>query len=395
MLNNENQAKPSTLKEAALSKPSISNFVNKTPNTIKKKTPLKFIFGGLILLLLVVGSASALYLTQINQDVRQQASEGQPYCGDGICQNPGSPCQCTADCGVPAGGCSDNTPEPTSDVLSSFGQCDGVKCTSDSNSCISVHHCDEIASNGECTVLHPDVKPKGSSVNAQAEANSSCKCVQVDVVKDQGTSCSTGHIEGDHSRLIGAVVVCPNNGCSTPTPTNPPTNPPTTPPTNPPTNPPTTPPTNPPTTPPTNQPSPSPTLALCNEACSVDSDCYESNHSCTGGVCRLTANPTSPECQPAIGPMCLDVDLVDSQTGVPLTQDPSFGDSVKFTCAEVAGVDHYIFRVIEPDSNIVDVQATGRTSSAYTISKSGKFYAQCQICTTSSDDSCNSYEALN
>jgi len=99
--------------------------------------------------------------------------------------------------------------------------------------------------------------------------------------------------------------------------------------------------------------------------------------------------------QADVGPMCLSIDLIDSQTGLVLTEDPSFGDSVRFTCAQVANIENYIFRVIEPDNNIVDLAATGRTSESFTISKDGRHFAQCQICTTSDDDSCNSYAEIN
>lgn len=151
---------------------------------------------------------------------------------------------------------------------------------------------------------------------------------------------------------------------------------------------------------PESSPNPSPKNYFCNSSCTANQQCQsnDSNLICSseeGNRCRLATNPTSAQCQPAVGPMCLDIDLIDSQTNTPLTDDPAYGDTVRFVCAQVSGADHYIFRVIEPDGNIVNLDATGLTSTAYTISQDGRHFAQCQICTTSSDDSCHSYEGLN
>jgi uncharacterized repeat protein (TIGR01451 family) len=44
--------------------------------------------------------------------------------------------------------------------------------------------------------------------------------------------------------------------------------------------------------------------AYCNEGCSENSDCVESNHSCIGDVCRLTENPSSETCEPQITAYC-------------------------------------------------------------------------------------------
>lgn len=92
--------------------------------------------------------------------------------------------------------------------------------------------------------------------------------------------------------------------------------------------------------------------------------------------------------------MCLDIAMVDALTGAELTADPKLNDTVKFSCANVTGINHYAFRVIEPGGAIKTLTATGRVSEPYTISKSGKFFAQCQICTGEDDLSCNAFEAL-
>ena len=55
---------------------------------IKTKLPIQALFGLIVILLLVVGSISATFLTQINQDVRQQASmiaDDPGYCGGVVC----------------------------------------------------------------------------------------------------------------------------------------------------------------------------------------------------------------------------------------------------------------------------------------------------------------------
>jgi hypothetical protein len=382
--------------------------VTKTPVN-KKKPSLKLLLGGFILLLMVVGSGAALYLTQISQDVRQQASgctywNGQPATEGAIDNRGGIRQECkngywttpTDGNTNPGGGSVVVTPPTTPPGTGGgTGGCVNGSCTAPPGGCVATHHCDELFIGGsgglECTVTNPDLKQGGSTVDAQAEANRTCKCVQVDILSGGSNSCSNGHINEDWSTLIGAVIKCPDasaNCGGTPPPTTPPTNPPTTPPT--------TPPTNPPTTPPSSSPSPSPINYFCNSDCVTDLQCKTAGNGlvCSDGKCRLESNPSSAECKPAIGPMCLDIDLVNSQNGTPLTEDPSFGDTIKFTCAEVADIDNYTFRVIEPDGAIVNLDSTGMTSEAYTITKDGKHFAQCQICTSEDDLSCLDYEAL-
>lgn len=85
-------------------------------------------------------------------------------------------------------------------------------CTAPIGGCIAVHSCDGLDSNGHCTVSSPDVRT--SSVNAQSEANSSCKCVQVDVLDGNSGSCENGHINGDYSTLDGFATVCPDSSAN-------------------------------------------------------------------------------------------------------------------------------------------------------------------------------------
>lgn len=154
---------------------------------------------------------------------------------------------------------------------------------------------------------------------------------------------------------------------------------------------------------PTTQVTPSPDPSTppgyyCNSDCTTDAQCQgaDSNFICdqaSGGKCRLSTNTTSPECQPAVGPQCLSISMtnVSDPTAGP-TDDPSFGDSVRFTCGTVQGAQSYIFKVIEPDGTQVELQATGATSETYQINKEGGFAAQCQICTGSDPSTCLPFE---
>jgi hypothetical protein len=285
----------------------------------KKKLPIKYILGGFALLLLLIGFGAAFFLTQTSQDVRQQASGCTYWSGgaatEGATDNRGGiKQQCkgglwdtpddgdttvtgtgtVVDTGGTGGGGVDTTEiVDTSDtdstgVLQSFGECDGAECVAPEDTCMAVHHCDS-ATNNECTVQNPQVKQSGSKINAQSEANSSCKCVQVDILKNEGTSCSTGHIENDKSRLVGFSVTCPNNGCEIPIATT------------------VVQATSNPTTNPTNNDdgdndndnnNNDNDKAVCNEGCSTNKDCAQSDHSCVGDVCRLSTNPTSETCTP-------------------------------------------------------------------------------------------------
>ena len=114
MINTQNQNRSTTLKSSAFANPTISKMVKgpmgntNLPQKEKKKSPFKYLLGGVALLLLIVGSASALFLTQSNQDIRQQAaSPGDCWCQDGgqVCMNAGGG---TDWMGHGVGGCGDN-----------------------------------------------------------------------------------------------------------------------------------------------------------------------------------------------------------------------------------------------------------------------------------------------
>ena len=98
-----------------------------------------------------------------------------------------------------------------------------------------------------------------------------------------------------------------------------------------------------------------------------------------------TPHPTTHP-SPSPGPQCLDITLDNP--------DVELNEQTTFTCSEVTGADHYIFRVISPDSTITELAATGRVSEAYTVEQSGKYFAQCQICTGTVDTTCHEWEPL-
>lgn len=356
-----------------------------TTDLAHKKPSLKIIVGGLILIMVVAGSAAALYLSQISQDLRQKATGCTYWAGGGATEGA---CDCRGNLAqqclggfwsAPNSGacgnltCGSTAPSPTPVTVAG---CTNHNCTSPDGGCIAIHRCDQIGTNGECTVLNPDVVT--GPVNAQEEANSSCQCVQVDVLTGGSGSCENGHINGDWSTLIGSSIVCPeaSANCSPPPGGTPP-------------------PAESPTPSPT--PSASPITYFCNSDCTTDRQCKtaDNNFFCSGeGQCRLGTNPDSAQCRALIGPMCLNIALVDPINSTPITADPKQTEVVKFACAEVAGVDHYVFRVIEPGNSIVKLNATGRISEPYTITKSGQFYAQCQVCAGPDDLTCNAFEAL-
>ncbi len=136
-----------------------------------------------------------------------------------------------------------------------------------------------------------------------------------------------------------------------------------------------------------NEPSPSPSpspIYACNSGCSNDQQCQsvDENYICyqdrSGSFCREKSNPQSNSCTP-IGPMCIDIQMTraDNQSG-PL----QIGNTLSFTCGQVANVDQYEFRVVEPGGEQVNItsSAGSNVSSVYTVAQSGTFVAQCRIC---------------
>jgi hypothetical protein len=146
----------------------------------------------------------------------------------------------------------------------------------------------------------------------------------------------------------------------------------------------------------------------CNDICTSNSQCIASNpdlrclETATGNKkCRLPAAPGSNTCQPPVGPQCLAVRLRtgDGKTGIQFGagNDPKIGDSITLFCPKVEGVDHYRFRIVEPGGKrkpLAVGTVSAQISVPYTITKSGKFFAQCQICTGAADTTCHPYENL-
>lgn len=160
-------------------------------------------------------------------------------------------------------------------------------------------------------------------------------------------------------------------------------------------------------------PTPTPTpvpIYVCGSTCTTDAQCQTDNPGfvCSGaenggdGVCRLGSNPTHAECQPPVGPMCMSIALNNvTQSATAVTADPILGDTVTLTCGGIANdgsIDHYIFRIIEPNQSIVNLAASTTTpnvSEQYTITQDGAHQAQCQVCTGPDASTCNPYENPN
>lgn len=140
----------------------------------------------------------------------------------------------------------------------------------------------------------------------------------------------------------------------------------------------------------------------CNAPCKTDDQCQNeakggnSHFFCnTNNKCRLKANPESAKCKPAVAPMCISIAMNNvSNPTAPATADPKLGDNVTFTCGQVSAAERYIFKVIDPAGQTTNLVATGRVSAQFTITQSGKYFAQCQICTGSADSTCLPWESL-
>jgi len=124
--------------------------------------------------------------------------------------------------------------------------------------------------------------------------------------------------------------------------------------------------------------------------------CGYSEYTCDEIRCHGGGSTTPPTTQPTVpptnspGPMCLSVGL--SNVTRP-NQPPIKGDAIRLTCGTVTGASGYVFRIIEPDQTLIDLQATGAISSNFIITKSGTHFAQCQFCTgTGSAQDCREFE---
>jgi len=276
--------------------------------------------------------------------------------------------------------CEATLPTPTPGTGGTPGQ---------AGACVAIHYCDQLYDYNEgewsftnvCVNQNPAIDRTQLTVDqarAQQMANDSCKCVQLDLLDGRNSSCHNGHINGDMSTLKKSAVACPNVSCqpTNVTPTNPPAPTPTPVPTNPP-------------------------VMSCNSTCTTDAQCQavDSRFKCEvagdlGKRCRLASNPSSSNCQPAVGPMCTSITLNNLNNPAATTQDPNLGDAFTLTCGEVPGAQRYIFRVTQPDGTQVNLNATGRTSESFTVKMTGPHSAQCQICTGADSASCLPYESV-
>lgn len=123
-------------------------------------------------------------------------------------------------------------------------------------------------------------------------------------------------------------------------------------------------------------------------------------YTCNLDKCKVTTNSPPPSNPPSVpptnppGPICMSISMTNITR---VNQSPILGDAVNFTCGTVTGASSYIFKVTEPDGGEVELQATGAVSTSYTISQSGRFHAQCQICvktSSSAAEECRPYETL-
>lgn len=108
-----------------------------------------------------------------------------------------------------------------------------------------------------------------------------------------------------------------------------------------------------------------------------------------------TQPTTSPTASP-FGGMCLSITMTKTN-GSTNAQSLNVGDSVEFTCAQVAGAARYEFRVRTPNGTFVSllpINTSARISQPFTLTKTGNHSGQCRICTGESDSTCLSWESL-
>lgn len=99
------------------------------------------------------------------------------------------------------------------------------------------------------------------------------------------------------------------------------------------------------------------------------------------GTPQIPPSPTTPS-----GPQCLSITMSN--------QSPRIGDTVTFTCGNVAGASRYRFRLIDAAGAVIEPLATGRTSAPVSITQAGSYRAQCTFCTGPDNASCHQFEPL-
>ncbi len=117
--------------------------------------------------------------------------------------------------------------------------------------------------------------------------------------------------------------------------------------------------------------------------------CGHTVNTCDQPQCQPQTNPSpTPGVTPTPGPMCLNITMSVNSVAYTPSTSVQIGDSINLTCGTVPGAHHYIFRVVEADGTITNLEATGAVSAPFIITKSGQTTAQCQICTGADANTC-------
>lgn len=334
----------------------------------KKKFPLKYILTGLVTFLLVVGLGAGYWLTQQSQDVRQQAYDsGTNYCVSA----PGGPTACAegwtwqAEYWADLNGDGDHDDEgeslgpvccPGSDIVSGEVCYPGsaqnsysdreVQCGCGTN---GGYLCKADGSGWE-TNCTSNLHACGSTYNG---CSSSGECISLGY--GSGSYCSGGKCYTSAGRYF--------DGCGGPND--------------------------------------------CYNCWVYDDghrECVDEPTSCgQKAICQTnTASPTPPASNPPasnppppgssptppVGPQCLSIDISN--------ENPVIGESVTFTCGNVASAAMYQFRVgsAASPSAMTTLAATGRVSEPFIVTDSGEWFAQCRICTGQDESTCQPYESI-
>lgn len=76
---------------------------------------------------------------------------------------------------------------------------------------------------------------------------------------------------------------------------------------------------------------------------------------------------------------------------------PIYNDLVSLTCGQIASASHYGFRIIYPNGETVNLDASeagSNTSTAFSLNQSGVYAAQCRLCSGTTPDTCQEWEEL-
>lgn len=308
---------------------------SKLPLNSKK---VRVLLAGLFLVLLVVGGGTALYLSQVNQDIRNQAAVTYGQCPPGY----GGSLDCN-----PLGG----------------GECSGYE------SCHlpgGYDDCEPLPGSNQCLYSYQGSKCIGQCPGNMPPGYKRCHCSNGVWTIGTGASCDQ-------------LCKCTGNDCTTCTPTPPRDRTPT----------------------PTSRNTPTPTSTLITATpTATPTQIITPSITLTptdGPSPTPTLTPT-----PIVGPQCHDIRMYypggEEITG-DMDQALRPGESVvQFRCNATGGTpDRYEFRVLRPDGQIEDgdtnpaLQAVGAITGEYLLTQSGTYYAQCRICT---QDECHPFEDL-